>query len=86
MMPLTKSNTHSMKFCFPVGRFLRLRVHIKAMIKTKIRSQKRKVIETEAKLADTIKRLQREKCELERLKSQLADLQAKLSYCEPNIR
>ena len=36
VIPLTKSNTHSMKFCFPVGRFFKFRVQTIAKIKTKI--------------------------------------------------
>ena len=35
MIPLTKSNTHSMKFCFPVGRFFKFRVQTIAKIKVK---------------------------------------------------
>src|SRR5699024_5251255 len=34
IIPLTKSKTHSIKFCLPVGRFLRLRVQIIAITKT----------------------------------------------------
>jgi hypothetical protein len=34
IIPLTKSKTHSIKFCLPVGRFLRFRVQIIAMTKT----------------------------------------------------